>query len=166
MHSLIIVQQDAIHWYTPNLLPQSPKAGAGRGGGGAGRTVMQISVGSADRIVMQMLVRSPSVEGEMLSVFSFLFFAVGSVSCRFLGVFLFLGSLFGINHRERTFWFLLVSVGLVFLVGFCLGFCFMIWRFAPEIVWKNSLNVRSSVFGFVLSSLGFSSTSWVCFLFF
>ena len=41
---------------------------------------------------------------------------------------------------------------------FCLGFCFMFWRFAPETVWKNSLDVRSCVFGFVLSSLGFSST--------
>ena len=34
----------------------------------------------------------------------------------------------------------------------------MIWRFVPETIWKNSLSVRSSVCGFVLSSFGCSST--------
>ena len=35
---------------------------------------------------------------------------------------------------------------LCFLVGFCLGFCFTLWRFVPESVRKNSLDVRSAVF--------------------
>ena len=35
----------------------------------------------------------------------------------------------------------------------------MFWRVAPETVWKNSLDVRSAVSGFVLSSFGFSPTS-------
>ena len=30
---------------------------------------------------------------------------------------------------------------LCFLVGFCLGFCFTFWRFVPESVRKNSLDV-------------------------
>ena len=34
----------------------------------------------------------------------------------------------------------------MFFVGFCLCFCFTFWRFAPESVWKNSLDVRSVVF--------------------
>ena len=61
--------------------------------------------------------------------------------------------------------FLGVGLGLVFLVAFCLGFRFTFWRFAPESVWENSLDVRSAVFGFVLSSSGFSPTSFffVCF---
>ena len=40
-------------------------------------------------------------------------------------------------------------------------FLLLFWRFAPESVWKNSHDVRSGVFwGFVLSSLVFSSTSF------
>ena len=31
-------------------------------------------------------------------------------------------------------------------MGFCLCFCFCFWRFAPESVWKNSLDVRSVFF--------------------
>ena len=53
---------------------------------------------------------------------------------------------------------------LCFLVGFCYCFCFIFWRFAPETVWKNSFDVRSGFSGFVLSSLGFSPTSFVFFL--
>ena len=34
----------------------------------------------------------------------------------------------------------------MFFGGFCLCFGFMFWRFAPETVRKNSLNVRSVVF--------------------
>ena len=37
----------------------------------------------------------------------------------------------------------------------------MVWQFAPETVGKIFLSVRSSVFGFVLSSLGLSSTSLI-----
>ena len=55
---------------------------------------------------------------------------------------------------------------LCFSVVFCLGFCFMIWRLAPETVWKNSLDVRFCFWGFVLSSLGFFvEVVFVCFLF-
>ena len=43
--------------------------------------------------------------------------------------------------------FLGVGVGLVF---FSVVFC-TFWRFAPETVWKNSLDVRPAFFGFVLS---------------
>ena len=48
---------------------------------------------------------------------------------------------------------------MFFLALFCLCFCFMVWQFVPETVWKNSLDVRSCIFGFVLSSLGFFSST-------
>ena len=41
---------------------------------------------------------------------------------------------------------------LCFLVGFCLGFCFTFWRFVPESVRKNSLDVRSAVFEKIFGS--------------
>ena len=49
------------------------------------------------------------------------------------------------NLRERTCFWVLVLV-LCFLVVFCWGFGLILWRFAPESVWKNSLDVRSVVF--------------------
>ena len=98
----------------------------------------------------------------MLSVFSFCVFCVLSgVFCLFVAVLLFLGSL-GANF---CFW---VSVlVLCFLVGFGLCFCFTFWRLAPEIVRKNSLDVRSCFFGGVCSLFfGFlSSTPFLPFLF-
>ena len=42
--------------------------------------------------------------------------------------------------------FLGVGVGFVFLGGFLPMFLLHFWRFAPESVWKNSLDVRSAVF--------------------
>ena len=50
------------------------------------------------------------------------------------------------NFRERTFVFGCRCWSCVFLMGFCLCFCFMFWRVAPESVWKNSLDVRSVFF--------------------
>ena len=66
-----------------------------------------------------------------------------------------------------NFCFWVVVLVLCFLVGFCYCFCFIFWRSAPETVWKNSIDVRSGFFsGFVLSSLGFSPTSFLFFFFF
>ena len=42
--------------------------------------------------------------------------------------------------------FLGVGVGFVFFGGFLPMFLLHFWRFAPESVWKNSLDVRSAVF--------------------
>ena len=52
------------------------------------------------------------------------------------------GLLFFKNFRERTFVFWVSVLVMCLLVLFCLCFCFMFWRFAPEVVWKNSLDVR------------------------
>ena len=98
------------------------------------------------------LVFSPFSKGEVLSVFFFCFSVAGSASFVFFAVLLFYGSMFvGINFRERTFVFGCRGWSCVFR-GVCLGFCYRFWHFAPETVRKNS---RSSVFGFVLSFLGF-----------
>ena len=91
----------------------------------------------------------------MLSVFRFLFFfVVGTVSFAF-----FHSSFLRVVVRNKfsgaNFCFWVSVLVLCFSVVFCLGFSFMIWRFAPETVWKNSFDVRSCFFGFVLSSLGF-----------
>ena len=52
---------------------------------------------------------------------------------------------------------------LCFLVVFCLRYCFMFWRFASEIVWKNSLDGRSCVSGiFSLYFRFFVDVSFVC----
>ena len=58
----------------------------------------------------------------------------------------------------------------MFLVGFCLCFCFIPWRFAPESVRKNSLDLRPVVFWvrslfFFVSSLS-SFFAVFCFCFF
>ena len=55
--------------------------------------------------------------------------------------------------RERTFVFGCRCWSCVVLVGFCLCFCFMFWRLAPENVWKNSLDVRSCFLGGLFSLL-------------
>ena len=99
---------------------------------------------------------SPFSKGETLSVFLFSFFCVW-VGIPFFAIFLF----FGTNYRGQIFVFG-VGVGLVFLVVFGLDFCLTVWRFAPEIVRKHFLHVRSSDLGsFVFS--GFSSTSFFVF---
>ena len=90
----------------------------------------------------------------------FLLFCVsvsGSVFFAFFSV-LFLGcSLKKISGANFGFWVLVLA--LCFLV-FCLGFGVVFWRLAPESVWKNFPDVRSAVLVFVLSSLGFSPTSF------
>ena len=60
----------------PHLLPQSPKKGAERGGGGADRTVMQMLLGRLGGPYCHVNACSlcPFSKGEMLSVFSFLCF--------------------------------------------------------------------------------------------
>ena len=70
----------------------------------------------------------------------------------------FFGKIFG-----SELLFLGGCVGLVFFGGFLLMFLLIFWRFAPEPVWKNSLDVRSGFFWVVLSSLAFSPTSFFVF---
>ena len=98
----------------------------------------------------------------MLCVFFCVFCVWLGVFCPFFAVFLFLGSLFEKIFGSEVL-FLCVGVGLVFFGGVLHRFGFVFWRFAPETVWKNSLDVRSAVSGFVLSSLGFSPTSLLFF---
>ena len=90
---------------------------------------------------------APLSKGEMLSVFFILcFFVSGPVSFAVFVVLLFLGSLF-VKIFGSELLFLGGCVGLVFfLVGFCYCLGFIFWRFAPETVWKNSIDVRSGSF--------------------
>ena len=98
---------------SPHLFPQSPKARAGRGGGGAGRIVTQMLFWPGGPYChANVCWLCPFLKGEMLSVFKLLFFCVWfGVPCRFC-VLLVLGSLF-----EKIFGgellFLGVVVGLV-----------------------------------------------------
>ena len=81
---------------SPHLLPQSPKAGAGRGGGGAGRTVTQMLfwLGGPYCHAIASLICSVS-KGEMLSVFFIWCFCVWlGVFCRFFAFFLSKGCFF------------------------------------------------------------------------
>ena len=84
----------------------------------------------------------------MLSVFFTLCFSC-LVPCLlpfFFAVLLFLGSLFEEFFGSELL-FLGVGVGLVFFGGLLPMFLlYYFWRFAPEIVWKNSLDVRCSLF--------------------
>ena len=58
----------------------------------------------------------------------------------------FLGSLFGKIFGSELL-FLGGCVGLVFFGGFLLiVFALFFWRFAPDTVWKNSIDVRSGFF--------------------
>ena len=90
----------------PNHLPQSPKVGAGRGGGGAGRTVT-LRLFWLGGPYCHANVRSlwPFSKGEMQSLFLCVFRVWFSDLCLLFVVLLFLGSLFEINFRERTFVF-------------------------------------------------------------
>ena len=56
-----------------------------------------------------------------------------------------LGSLFE-KFSGANFCFWVAVWVLCFVVGFCLCFCFSFWLFAPETVWKNSIDVRSVFF--------------------
>ena len=136
----------------PHLLPQSPKAGARKRRWG-NRLYCHTNAVLAWQTILSCKCCSccPFSKGEMLSVFFILcFLCLGRCLCRFFAVLLFLGSLCEKMFRERTFVFGCRWLVLGVLVVFCLGFCFIFWRLAPENVRKNSLHVRSSVF-------------WVCF---
>ena len=83
----------------------------------------------------------------MLSVFFLLFFrCLVRRLLPFFVVPLFLGSLFGKFFGSELLFLGGCVVLVFFLVGFCLCFCFIFSRFAPETVWKKSLDVRSAVF--------------------
>ena len=100
---------------SPHLLPQSPKLGAGRGGGGAGRTVTQMLFwsGGPYRHTYASLICSVS-KGEMLSVsFTLCFLRLVRRLSPFFTVLLFLGSLFE-NTFGSELLFLCVGVVRVF----------------------------------------------------
>ena len=101
----------------------------------------------------------------MLSVFLvFLFVQVGQ---RFLPVFCTVISLSGpafeIHFRVRVFVFAVLVVVLCF--WWCFSYIFVCFcSFShPNKLYKNPLHIRFSFFGFVLSVLGFASTSFVVF---
>ena len=92
----------------------------------------------------------------MLSVFSFCVFCVWfGVFCVFFSVFLFLGSLFEKIFGSELL-FLGVGVGRVcFLCCFAYAFAFLFGFSLPKMSRKHSVDVRSCVSGFFLSSSGF-----------
>ena len=109
----------------------------------------------------------PSRRGKCCPFFSFCVFCVRSgVFCRFFCHSSPLRVAFWKKCRERTFVFgCWCCVGHGFFGGFLPMFLLYFWRFAPETVWKNSLDVRSVVFWVVPSSLGFSPTSFLFWFF-
>ena len=88
----------------------------------------------------------------MLSVFFCVFCVWFGVLCLFFVVLLFLGSLFE-KFSGANFCFWVSWLVLCFSIVFCLGFCSIVWFFAPENVSKNSLHVRSAVFRGLFLSL-------------
>ena len=86
-------------------------------------------------------------EVEMLCVFVILVFRdLFDALCPFFAVLLFLGSVFGIHFRERTFIFFCFVVVCCCFVAFCLCFCYMFCLSLQDIFRINSLDVRSSLF--------------------
>ena len=84
--------------------------------------------------------------GKCCPFFSFCVFRVWSgVFCHFLSFLLSKGR-FWEKFSGANFCFWGVVLVWCFLVGFCYCFCFIFWRFAPETVWKNSIDVRSGFF--------------------
>ena len=107
------------------------------------------------------------LRGKCCPFFSFCFFGVWSgVFCRFFCRSSFLRVAFWKNFRERTFVFGWLCWSCVFWWVFAIVFALFFWRFAPETVWKILLMSGLVFSGFVLSSLGFSPTSFVFCLFF
>ena len=92
----------------------------------------------------------------MLCVFCLCFLCLVRCLLYVFAVFILLGLLFRVNLRVRTFVFCGRWWFCVFRWCF---FRFMVWGLAPETVRKFSSCQVVSCFGFVLSFLGFSSTS-------
>ena len=109
----------------------------------------------------------PLSKGEMLPVFSFCVFRVWSgVFCRFLPFFSSKGR-FLEKFSGANFCFWVLVLGLCFLVGFCLCFCFIFGDSLPEVFEKILFDVRSAVFlGSFSPPLVFSSTSFFASFFF
>ena len=104
----------------------------------------------------------PLFEGGNAVRFShFVFFVSGLVSFVVFLPFFSSKGRFLEKFSGANFCFWVVVLVLCFLVGFCLCFCFIFWRFAPESVWKNSIMSGLVFSGFVLSSLGFLPTSFL-----
>ena len=134
---------------SPHRLLQSPKVGAGRGGGGSKPYCHANAVLLDRRIALscKRLLALPLFEGGNAVHFFLVFLWLARCPLPFFTVFL-LGSLFGIHVWERTFAFEHRCWScFCFRWCFCLGFCSMSRRFAPEDVLKNSLHVKFSVLG-------------------
>ena len=99
---------------------------------------------------------SPLSKGEMLPVFFFfcVFRVWSGVFCRFLPFFSSKGR-FLEKFSGASFCFWALVLGLCFLVGFCLCFCFIFGGSLPEVFEKILLMSGLLFFGFVLSSFGF-----------
>ena len=99
----------------------------------------------------------PLFEGGNAVRFFFCFSVASSVSFAFFFCcFSLLGVAVGNKFSGANFCFWASRLVLCFSMVFCLGFCFRFWHFASRnCSEKVSLNVRSSVFGFVLSFLVF-----------
>ena len=104
---------------------------------------------------------SPFSKGEVLSIFCFS--VASSASFALFCCFSLLGVAVGNKFSGADFCFWVSRLVLYFSMLFCLGFCFRFGISLPKLFRKNSLNVRSSVFGFVLSFLVFRRRHF-CFL--
>ena len=116
----------------PGRIPELQGLGGRRGRGAFGRQLYCHTCAA----------RSPLVGGNAVRFFFLCFLCLVRCLLPFFAVLLFLGSL-SEKFSGANFCFWLSVLFLCFLVGFCLCFCFMFWQFAPEHVWKNSLDVRS-----------------------
>ena len=100
----------------------------------------------------------------MLRVFFILCFCVWfGVFCRFLQFFSSKGR-FLEKFSGANFCFWVLVLGLCFLLGFCLCFCFIFGGSLPKVFGKNSLDVRSGVFKKIFGSelLFFGCRCWSC----
>ena len=142
----------------PHLLPQSPKAGAGRGGGGTGRTVTQMLFWLGGPYCHANVVRAaPSRRGKCWPFFSLCVFCVWFVSfVVFFAVLLFLGSLFEKIFGSELL-FLGVVVGLVFFDSVLPRFLFY------NLVFRSRKCLGKILFMSGLLFLGVCSFSlWFC----
>ena len=89
----------------------------------------------------------PSRRGKCCPFFSFLFFVSGSASFVVILPFFFSEGRCLKKFSGANFCFWVSVLVLCVLVLFCLCFCFSFGILVPEPVLKNSLDVRSGVFG-------------------